>query len=48
MTENEKKKNDEALTLMFLIVEDTFLDGIGDCVRARDIWSALNEMHTKF
>ena len=48
MTENERKKNDEAITLMFLIAEDTFLDDIGDCVRARDAWNALKEMHTKF
>ncbi|GBL94287.1 hypothetical protein AVEN_16807-1 [Araneus ventricosus] len=41
-------KNGEALTLMFLIVEDKFLDDIGDTVRARDAWEALREMHTKF
>lgn len=48
MTENERKKNDEALTLMFLIVDDTFLDDIGDCSRAREAWNSLKEMHTKF
>lgn len=48
MTDAQKKKNDEALTLLFLIVEDTFLDDIGDCIRAKDAWTALKEMHTKF
>ncbi|GBN44510.1 hypothetical protein AVEN_156353-1 [Araneus ventricosus] len=48
MTDNERKKNDEALTLIFLIVEDIFLDVIGDCVRAKEAWTALKEMHTKF
>lgn len=48
MTENERKKNDEALTLLFLIVEDTFLDDIGECVRARDAWNSLKDMHTKY
>ncbi|GBM65160.1 hypothetical protein AVEN_185796-1 [Araneus ventricosus] len=41
------KENDKALELMFLIVEDTFLDDIGDTVRARDAREALKEMHTK-
>ena len=48
MNEVERKKNDEALTLLFLIVEDTFLDDIGECIRARDAWNSLREMHTKF
>ena len=48
MNEEENKKNDQAITLLFLIVEDTFLDDIGDCIRARDAWNALKEMHTKF
>lgn len=48
MNEAERKKNDEALTLLFLIVEDTFLDDIGECIRARDAWNSLKEMHTKF
>ncbi|GBM99707.1 hypothetical protein AVEN_104066-1 [Araneus ventricosus] len=48
MTNNERKKNDEALSLMFLIVKDTFLDDIVDCVRAKETWTALKEMHTKF
>ncbi|KFM59483.1 Retrovirus-related Pol polyprotein from transposon TNT 1-94, partial [Stegodyphus mimosarum] len=48
MNEAERKKNDEAVTLLFLIVEDTFLDDIGDCIRARDAWNCLKEMHTKF
>lgn len=48
MTDAERRRNDEALTLMFLIVEDTFLDDIGDCERASQAWTALKEMHTKF
>ncbi|KFM61940.1 hypothetical protein X975_24664, partial [Stegodyphus mimosarum] len=48
MNEAERKKNDEALTLLFLIAEDTFLDDIGDCVRARDAWNCLKEIHTTF
>ena len=36
MADAERRKNDEALTLMFLIVDDTFLDDIGDCVRAAE------------
>lgn len=48
MNDNERKKNDEALTLLFLIVEDTFLDDIGDCPRAREAWNSLKDMHTKF
>lgn len=48
MADAERRKNDEALTLMFLIVEDTFLDDIGDCVRAVEAWDALKKMHTKF
>ncbi|KFM59138.1 Retrovirus-related Pol polyprotein from transposon TNT 1-94, partial [Stegodyphus mimosarum] len=48
MNEAQRKMNDEALTLLFLIVEDTFLHDIGDCIRARDAWTCLKEMHTKF
>lgn len=48
MSENERKKNDEALTLLFLIVEDTFLDDIGDLPTAREAWNSLKEIHTKF
>lgn len=48
MTDNEKNKNDESLTHIFLIVEDTFLDDISDCVTAKDAWTTLKEMHTKF
>ncbi|GBL74309.1 hypothetical protein AVEN_235296-1 [Araneus ventricosus] len=48
MTNNERKNSDEAVTLMFLTVEDTFLDDIGDCVKAKEAWTALKEMHTKF
>lgn len=48
MTENERRKNDEALTLMFLVVEDTFLDDIGECIRARDAWNSLKDIHTKY
>ncbi|GBL79313.1 hypothetical protein AVEN_92519-1 [Araneus ventricosus] len=48
MNDAERRKNDEALTVMFLIVEDAFLDDIGDTVRAKDAWEALKEMHTKF
>lgn len=31
-----KKKNGEGLTLMFLIIEDTLLHDIGDCIKATD------------
>lgn len=36
------------MTLLFVIVEDAFLDDIGDCTRARDAWNILKDMHTKF
>ena len=36
MTIEERNRNEEALTLLFLIVEDTFLDDIGDCNTAKE------------
>ena len=47
-SETERKKNNEALTFLFLIVEDKFLDDIGDYIRAIDTWNSLKEMHNKF
>ncbi|GBM19527.1 hypothetical protein AVEN_107997-1 [Araneus ventricosus] len=48
MNDSERRKNDEALTLMFLIVEDTFFGDIAVTVRTRDEWKALKEMHANF
>ena len=48
MNQAETQKNEQALTLLFLIVDDTFLDDIGDCKRAEDAWNILKKMHTEY
>ena len=35
---DEKKINEKALTFLFLVVEDQFLDDIADCKRAKEAW----------
>jgi hypothetical protein len=44
----EKKINEKALTFLFLVVEDQFLDDIADCERAKEAWDILKDIHTKF
>lgn len=44
----ESKINGKALTFLFLVVEDNFLDDIADCTRAKDAWTTLKDIHTKF
>lgn len=48
MTNDEKKTNNKALTFLFLVVEDSYLDDIGACTQAREAWEILHEMHTKY
>lgn len=47
MTAVEKKANDKALTFLFLVVEDTFLDDIGTMNIAKEAWKTLKELHSK-
>ncbi|KAG0437151.1 hypothetical protein HPB47_017572 [Ixodes persulcatus] len=47
MTNDEKKINNKALTFMFLVVEDTYLDDIEECSTAREAWNTLEEIHSK-
>ena len=47
MNADQRRKNDEALTLM-LIVEDSFLDDIGDCLRANEAGNILKKLHTEY
>lgn len=48
MNEDQQKINEKALTLLFLIVEDSYLDDIGTCTRAKEAWEILEEIHSKF
>lgn len=47
MTADEVKSNNKALSFLFLVVEDTYLDDIGECVRAQEAWKNLEEINTK-
>lgn len=48
MSADERKQDQKALTFLFLVVEDTYLDDIGMCNTAKDAWDTLEEMHSKF
>lgn len=48
MNEREKQTDNKALTYLFLIVEDNYLDDIGTCRTAKEAWNTLQEMHSKF
>ncbi|UYV70601.1 hypothetical protein LAZ67_7003642 [Cordylochernes scorpioides] len=48
LTAAQKKNNSLAISQIFLIVEDKFLDDIGDCERASEAWNILEEIHTKY
>lgn len=48
MTDKEKKVDNKALTFLFLVVEDNYLDDIGESKTAREAWTTLEEMHSKF
>ncbi|KAL1433344.1 hypothetical protein MTO96_012639 [Rhipicephalus appendiculatus] len=48
MNEREKAIDNKALTFLFLVVEDNYLDDIGTCRTARDAWNTLQDMHSKF
>lgn len=48
VNEREKAIDNKALTFLFLVVEDNYLDDIGTCTTARDAWNTLQDMHTKF
>ncbi|KAH7970889.1 hypothetical protein HPB49_016482 [Dermacentor silvarum] len=47
MNEREKHTN-KALTFLFLIVKDNYLDDIGTCRTAKEAWNTLQEIHSKF
>lgn len=47
MTNDERKINNRALTFMFLVVKDTYLDDIGECSSAHEAWNTLEEIHSK-
>uniref|UniRef100_A0A2R5L942 Putative retrotransposon protein ty1-copia subclass n=1 Tax=Ornithodoros turicata TaxID=34597 RepID=A0A2R5L942_9ACAR len=48
MSAQEKKTDNKALTFLFLVVEDNYLDDIGASARAKEAWDTLHEMHSKF
>lgn len=48
MTEKEKQIDNKALTFLFLVVEDNYLDDIGASRNAKEAWTTLEEMHSKF
>ncbi|UYV74187.1 hypothetical protein LAZ67_11002345 [Cordylochernes scorpioides] len=47
-SEKQKRKDNLALSVILLAVEDSFLDDIGDCKRAIDAWQILEDIHTKY
>ncbi|UYV84396.1 hypothetical protein LAZ67_X002013 [Cordylochernes scorpioides] len=47
-SEKQKRKDNLALSIILLTVEDSFLDDIGDCKRAIDAWQILEDIHTKY
>ncbi|UYV69112.1 hypothetical protein LAZ67_6002474, partial [Cordylochernes scorpioides] len=47
-SEKQKRKDNLALSIILLAVEDSFLDDIGDCKRAIDAWQILEDIHTKY
>ncbi|UYV63101.1 hypothetical protein LAZ67_2003141 [Cordylochernes scorpioides] len=47
-TEKQKRKDNLALSVILLAVEDSLLDDIGDCKRAIDAWQILEDIHTKY
>ncbi|KAH9379334.1 hypothetical protein HPB48_015137 [Haemaphysalis longicornis] len=48
MTDKEMKVDNKALAFLFLVVEDNYLDDIGESKTAREAWTTLEEMHSKF
>ncbi|GLV46507.1 hypothetical protein CBL_20832 [Carabus blaptoides fortunei] len=47
LTAADKKVDNKALTLLFLIVDDNYLDDIGGCLSAKEAWQTLEEIHPK-
>lgn len=48
MTDQEKKTDSKALTFLFLVVDDNYLDDIGSSASAKEAWDVLHDMHSKF
>ena len=48
MSNDERKLNEKALTFLFLVVEDNYLDDIGSCSRAKEAWETLEEINCKY
>ncbi|KAK9736912.1 hypothetical protein QE152_g11177 [Popillia japonica] len=48
MSENENKVNQKALSFLLLSVSDNYLEDIGECEQAKNAWSILEDIHTKF
>ncbi|KAH9377836.1 hypothetical protein HPB48_006509 [Haemaphysalis longicornis] len=48
MKDKEEKVDNKALTFLFLIGEDNCLDDISESKTARETWTTLEEMHSKF
>lgn len=48
MSDAQRKQNEKALSFLFLLVEDNFLDDIGSHSKAKDAWETLCDMHTKY
>lgn len=44
---DERKAHNRALALMFLVVEDTRLDDIGECSTAHEACEELEKIHSK-
>lgn len=47
-TEAWKSQDQKALTYLFLVVEDEYLDDIAELTSAREAWNVLKERHTKY
>ncbi|KAK9717548.1 hypothetical protein QE152_g23692 [Popillia japonica] len=48
MSENENRVNQKALSFLLLSVSDNYLEDIGECEQAKNAWSILEDIHTKF
>lgn len=44
----KKTRNMKALPFLFLIVDNHYLEDIGDCKLAKRAWKSLEEMHTHY
>lgn len=45
---NQQATNDSALAFLILIVSDEFVEDLGICTTAKEAWTTLEVMHTRF